>query len=136
MRTLGLPLFASILLAAAIMMACGSPAAPVQNTTGILQSITVSPSTASGEVQFTAAGYYNTAPSPVKPLKATWAACIQNSPTEDVTVTSSGMAQCTSGASGTFSVIASDPGNPACLAIAQCGGGGCQVSGYAQLSCP
>lgn len=135
MRTLGLLLFASLLLAAAIMMACGSPAAPMQNTTGILQSITVSPSTASSEVQFTAAGYYNTPPSPVKPLKATWAACFQNNPTQDVTITSSGMAQCAVGASGNYSVSASDFGSEACLAISPCGGG-CQISGYAQLTCP
>ena len=149
MRCYGLPLFFFLLvLIAAITLACGSPMSHVSpncssaqtgpNTSGILQSVTLCPVTADaqkycGEVQFIAAGIYSTTPSPVTPLKAFWGACFVNSPTDAVAITSSGLAHCAVGSSGTYTVFASEP--TMCNAVTACGGG-CQVSGYAQLTCP
>jgi len=149
MRYYGLPFFFFLLvLAAAITLACGSPKSHVgpncttaqtgPNTTGILQSVTLCPATADarqygGEVQFIATGIYSTAPSPVTPLKAFWGACFGNSPTDTVAITNSGLAHCAAGSSGTYAIFASEP--TMCNAITACGGG-CQVSGYAQLTCP
>lgn len=132
-----------LILAAVIALACGSPAAP-GNTTGILESVSISPATADaqnypfGLVQFTATGYYSAPPSPVTPLTATWGACYQGNPTSGVSVTKNGVAQCASGASGTYTVWAWAPsGAKVCPAFeTYCGGGGCQVTGTAQLTCP
>jgi len=124
-----------LILAVAITLACGSSAARS------IQSITISPATADaqdypgGQVPFTATGYFNTSPTRVAPLPAGWGVCFQNSPTTDVSVSTDGVAQCRVGAAGTYSVFASDFPNPTCLAITPCGGG-CLVSGYAQLTCP
>jgi hypothetical protein len=118
--------FLSLLLLAAILLACGTSGPRT------LQSITVSPATADGQVQFVATGHYTNQP-PVTPLNAYWGACYQNAPTDGVTISKSGSAQCSSGASGTYSVFASLPTN--CNVITACGGG-CQISGYATLTCP
>jgi hypothetical protein len=149
MRNLGLLCSFSVLaLAAAITLACGTspkvnppgcnPYVTGSNTTGTLQSITVCPAVADaedydGQVQFFATGFYNTPPTMVTPLPAFWGACYQKAPTDAVVVSSNGLAQCTAGASGTFSVFASKP--TTCTAIAVCGSGW-QISGYSQLTCP
>jgi hypothetical protein len=100
-----------------------------------LASITVCPATAqtSGEVQFTATGNYTAAPWTVTPQTARWGACQNSAATTGVTVSSTGLAQCTSGATGTYTVFAFDMTN--CNAITVCGGG-CTVRGTAQLTCP
>jgi len=87
-------------------------------------------------VQVTATGYYSTAPSSVTPLSALWGTCYQNEATSAISVTG-GLAQCASGAIGTFTVWANDPPFPniECLAVTPCGGG-CPVVGTAQLTCP
>jgi hypothetical protein len=106
---------------------------------GSTQSITVCPATADakdfldGQVQFIATGYYLNQP-PVTPLtNAYWGSCYQNAPTDAVAINNKGLAQCESGARGTYSIFATMQTN--CLAITPCGGG-CEVSGYAQLTCP
>jgi hypothetical protein len=140
--------FFLLVLAAAITLACGSSSSHISpicsssasatNATAIPQSVGVCPATADakdfpdGQVQFIATGYYANQP-PLTPLTAFWGACYQNAPTDGVTITKSGLAQCASGASGTYSVFASVPTN--CTAITACGGG-CQISGYAKLTCP
>jgi hypothetical protein len=141
-------LFLLLVLAAAIMLACGSQPPIASNcgstTTatndGMPQSISVCPATADaasypgGQVPFIATGNFNSGPTPVTPLKVqVWGVCQQNSPTSDVSITSSGVAQCQAGASGTYQVFASDETN--CLAIGPCGNG-CYVTGRAQLTCP
>ena len=99
-------LFCLLIAAAAITIACGS------STPHTLQSVTVSPATAdaknfpNGEVQFTATAVYNTKPSPVSPATASWGACSQGKSTTSVLVSNAGVAQCTSGASGTFTILA------------------------------
>ena len=144
MRNFGLPFFFFLLvLAIAIALACGSGAAPI-NTTGILNSITISPATADaqnysdGQVPFIATGYYSTPPSPVTPLTAIWGACYQDSPSGGVSVGTKGLAQCAAGSVGTYTVWAYAPsGQTVCPAFVNaCGGGGCQVTGTAQLTCP
>jgi len=143
MRDYGLPFSCFLLfLAAAIALACGSPAAP-RNTNGILTSVSISPPAADaqkygGQVQFTATGYYSTPPSPVTPLTATWGACSQDNPTSGVSVSKNGLAQCAAGSVGTYTVWAFAPsGQTVCPAFeTACGGGGCQVTGTAQLTCP
>jgi hypothetical protein len=121
------------------MLACGGN--PSDQIARSIQSITLSPATADAqtypgdEVQFTATGYYNTQPSPVTPLTATWGVCQQNTPTSAVTITANGLAQCTTQAAGIYTVFAYDFPNPSCLAITACGGG-CTVEGTAQLTCP
>ena len=121
-----------LVLATAIAIACGS--------SHTLQSIAVNPATAdaNGEpVQFTATGYYNNPPSPITPQPATWGACYQNMPTNNVSVSSTGLAQCASGAAGTYTVFAYDLVGKACPQwVGPCGGSGCSVTGTAQLTCP
>jgi hypothetical protein len=141
MKPSGLPFITALLiLTASNILACGgSMFAPHAN--GSIKSITISPATADaqdypgGKVQFIATGYYNAPPSPVSPLSATWGACYQNAPTSGISVSSNGLAQCTAGSVGTYTVFAYDFPNPSCLAITACGGG-CTVEGTAQLICP
>lgn len=141
--------FSSLLLfLAALMLACGSPKVPAlgncgavtaQNSSGSLQSISLCPAVADArqypgnQVQFVATGEFNTSPSPVRPVKTqTWGACYQSSPTTNVTISATGLAQCAPGAAGTYVIFASN--QPNCSAITACGGG-CQVTGYAWLTC-
>jgi hypothetical protein len=132
------PYLRALVLLAAFALSCGGNS----SSDRVLQSITLSPATADardypgGQVQFTATGFYTANPRTVTPLAAGWGSCFQNAPTSDVTVSSAGMAQCISGAAGTYTVFADDAsGSVACNAITACGGG-CQVSGNAQLTCP
>ena len=120
-----------------VIVACGGT--PSSQADRSIQSISISPASADaknsgGQVQFIATGYYNTQPSPVTPLPATWGVCQQGTPASAVTVTN-GLAQCGPSAVGTFTVFAYDFPNPSCLAITACGGG-CTVEGTAQLTCP
>jgi hypothetical protein len=130
----------AMVLAVSLVLSCGTNSMPTP--TGQLQSITISPATASaptvdGQVQFTATGHYNGAPYMLTPQPATWGACYQNAPTTDVSVTSTGLSQCSQAGGGpqstTYSVFAFDPTN--CGAINACGGG-CTIVGTAQLTCP
>jgi hypothetical protein len=141
MKTLGLPLSITLLVAAAaITLACGSSTKPVNNS-GSIQSVTVSPAIADAEdfpgdqVQFVATGYYKTPPSPITPLAAMWGVCQNNAATAEVTISSNGLAHCAAGATGKYSVFAGDFPDPSCLAITACGGA-CMVTGTAQLTCP
>lgn len=137
MRKYGLSVFFLAVLAVAITLACGSRT---------LQSVSVTPPTAdarSSSVQFTATGYFNEQPSPVKQLAAQWGACYQNQRTTAVSVSADGLAQCAASAVGTYTVWAvverggSCGGNNGEVPANACGGAGeCQVTGTAQLTCP
>ena len=134
------PFVVALAVAASIALALGSRADPVQ-----VQSVTLSPSVADardyphGQVQFTATAYYSNNPKQGVPLTTSgWGSCYQNRSTPDVTVSRTGVAQCASGAVGTYTVWANAPRNvnrANCLAITACGGG-CFVAGTAQLTCP
>jgi hypothetical protein len=124
----------ALVLAASLALSCGSNSPP-----GQLQSITISPATATAglpgqTVQFTATGHYSAAPYVVAPQPATWGACYQNAPTAAVTVTSAGAAQCVDAGGPTveYSIFAFDQTN--CNLLTACGGG-CTIVGTAQLSC-
>ena len=140
MRSLRLILFLLVLvMAGALVLSCGASSGHQ------LQSITLVPTSADaqdyseGQVQFVATGNYKTAPIAVTPLSATWGACYQSSPTNAISVTGTGLAQCASGAVGTYTVWANDPlpasGTYSCPASNACGGG-CTIEATAQLTCP
>jgi hypothetical protein len=130
----------SLVLAAAMTLACGS------STSHTLQSVTINPASADaqnfpgGLVQFTATGAYAAPPSPVTPLTASWGVCDQSgNVTSDISVSGSGVAQCKSGAAGAYKVWAFDLANPGaaeCQVETACGGGCGHVVGTAQLTCP
>jgi len=128
-----------LVLAASLTSACGS------STSRTLQSVAISPAAAdaqnfpSGMVQFTATGTYAAPPSPVTPLAATWGACdLSGNVTSEVSVSAGGLAQCASGAVGTYKVWAFDfnATGPTCLVETACGQGCGRVTGRAQLTCP
>jgi hypothetical protein len=125
--------FLALLLVASLALSCGASS----HGQGQLQSIALSPPTAVAQsVQFTATGYYIHPSYTVTPQPATWGACYQGTPTTEVSVTAAGIAQCASGATGTYTVFAFDA-IPPCDIIAnhQCGTG-CTIVGTAQLTCP
>lgn len=134
--TLLIPILAGSLAA----LSCGAGQSQSQ-----LQSMSLSPAAAdakdyaNGQVPFTATGYYIHPTHTVTPLSATWVACQNNVPANDVSVSAAGVAQCDAGASGTFSIDAWDPisssGIYACPAMTACGGG-CTIEATAQLTCP
>lgn len=108
--------------------------------------ITLSPAVADGQdypnlqVQFIATGYYINPSRTVTPLSAAWGTCHQFAPTSAISVNSTGLAQCASGAVGTYSVWANDPmplapGVYSCPASPACGGG-CTIQATAQLTSP
>jgi hypothetical protein len=138
MKKLRLALFSlGMVLAASLALSCGANSN--SNTTGQLQSITISPATAAAglpgqTIQFTATGHYNTAPFTVTPQPAAWGACSQNAPTTAVSVTSTGLAQCEApgGPTVEYSIFAFDM--TVCNLLTACGGG-CTIVGTAQLSC-
>jgi hypothetical protein len=128
-----------LVLAASITLACGSSASRT------LQTVTISPASAdaqsypAGLVPFTATGAYTAPPSPVTPLTATWGTCTQaGNGTSEISVSANGVAQCASGAVGTFTVWAFDLNatGATCNVITACGGGCGRVTGTAQLTCP
>ena len=150
MRNYCLPsFFFFLLLAIAITLACGSPAShiaascssvPSVSNNGMPQTITLCPAVADaqdfpgGQVQFIAIGSYTAPPSPALPPSPSWGVCSQNAPTTGVTITSSGVAHCAAGASGTYTVWAA-AGPALCLIAEPCGMCG-QPEGTAQLTCP
>lgn len=143
MKNPGPQLFFSLLILAAITLACGS-------SSHIPKSVTVSPATAdaanfpNGEVQFTATAIYNTKPSPVANATASWSACTQTASTNLVTVSNTGVAKCAAGASGTFTISAFvvNPSIKSCIqpqdpvGVFSCGYSCYGVVGQAQITCP
>ncbi len=135
------PLFLLFLLvlAAAITLACGSSASHTLQSLSISPAVTNAQNYPGGLVQFTATGTYTAPPSPVTPLAATWGACdLAGSGTSEVSVSANGLAQCASGAAGTYMVWAFDLNatGATCNIINACGGGCGRVTGTAQLTCP
>jgi len=130
---------AAILTALTLVLVSASCGSGSSMSGSQLQSITVNPPTADaqnypdGEVPFEATGNYINPAHKVTPLSARWVACSQNAPTSDATVSDSGVAQCASGAEGTYQINAFVMTN--CNLITACGGG-CTVVGSAQLTCP
>lgn len=142
----GFPLRGVWLIASIGLMAgCGNPGGMTGNSTRELQSLTVTPATATASgsaVQFTATGHWSQAPLTETPMPATWGACTANGNTQstDVTVTSAGVATCGSGATGNYVVYAWDPmygyTGPVCNVVTACGPGCGRVAAQVQLTCP
>jgi hypothetical protein len=115
---------------AMVLVACGG-------NNRSLQSVSVSPATASSQAQFTATGIYNTMPTSVDITgSTTWCVgssdgvCAGNIPIR-VSVTA-GLAQCLSGFAGTVTVLAGQSGPPPGADL----GSQLKPFGAAQLSCP
>ena len=137
----GLSVSCLAVLALAISLACGS-------STRTLQLVSLSPPTADAQgspVQFRATGHFNEQPSPVTLSSVNWGACYQNQRTTAVSVNTDGLAECASGAVGTYTVWAwaesaadSCGGNNGDVPANPCGGSSseCQPTGTAQLTCP
>jgi hypothetical protein len=110
-----------------------------------LTSISVSPATADaqkfpqGQVQFTATGTFNKAPTTVTPLSVNWcpqATCGVGTPAlVGIIVDSDGLAQCQPGFAGTVTLVAEAPRNPGAT-VTPMSGMNAMVSGTAQMSCP
>jgi hypothetical protein len=134
-----LPLALAFTMAATALSLTGCGAGNRQ-----LDSLSISPASATyngAAVQFTATGHWSASPVSVTPQQATWGACTSNqAPTTDVTVSSTGVAACASGAKGTYEVYAWDPQygskGGVCNAVTACGGGCGRVSASVQLTCP
>ena len=95
------PIF--LVAAASIAVACSS----IPSRQAL--SLTVSPANvtapADGQVQFTATATYSMPPTPVTPAPATWGVIdAAGAQTTAVTISSDGLAQCSSGAAGVFTV--------------------------------
>lgn len=120
------------LLIAFFVLACGS-SNMFQST---LKSISVTPSTANDQAQFTATGTYADGRK-VSPLTALWS---EGSPwvssliaPPGITVDATGFASCNR--TGTYTVEATAPADPH-VPLAQIGPTTPQVSGMAQIICP
>ena len=131
---------AALILAGLSATSCGSG-----HKQSYLQSMSISPAAADakdysgGEVQFTTTGYYVNPTRTVTPQAANWVACQNEVPTNMVSVSSAGLAQCGPGAGGTYSINAwnpnTGPGVYSCPSPNACGGG-CTIAATAQLTCP
>jgi len=126
-----------LLMLAFLSLSCGSSRQ--------LNSISVNPATAdaqkfpNGQVQFTATGTFNMAPTTVTPLSVTWcpqATCGVGTPVNvGVSIDGNGLAQCVSSFSGTVTIVAEAPRNPGAMITPMSGMNG-MVSGTAQITCP
>jgi hypothetical protein len=126
-------------LAASITLACGAGFNPQRE----IEYLSVSPTTAEGpEAQFTATGTFTMPPVTVTPLPATWAVVdVTGHQTTDVSISTSGLAQCNSGASGVYTVgawvVLLVPPKGVCNIVSPFGNPcGDSVLGTAQLTCP
>jgi len=123
-----------VLLVACVLVACGISHGPSVR----LQSVTISPATASSQGQFTATGFYSDG-SKVTPLPALWFP-IQPwyvppmNPVRQMEVDETGSAVC-GAVPGTFAVVATAPVDPH-LPLSKMDPNTPQVSGAAQLTCP
>jgi hypothetical protein len=121
-----------VLLVASVLVACGS-----HMPNGQLQSISISPSSASVQAQFTATGFYSDG-SKVKPLLALWSdnnPWVGNDILPKISVGANGLVSCGEVMSGAYTIEATAPSDPH-IPIFQLGPNTEQVHGTAQLSCP
>lgn len=137
MKTWSPSLFLLIFFAL-ILIACGSSSPRTLQTVGLTPATADAHDFPNGEVQFTATGFFNKSPMSVTPISVIWGACYQNRPAADVTITATGVAQCSPSASGTYLVWAFTPdtSHGSCSAINACGGGCGRATGTALLTCP
>ena len=107
------------------------------NNSRELQSITINPpigdasTFASGQVEFIATGHYSKAPTTVSPVTVLWG--VYKPPR--ATIDQNGVAQCSAGTTGQFTVLAYAPSEPS-LPISKLSASKKPVLGTAQLVCP
>lgn len=144
MRTTKIGFVAGSLFAVAVIavqtIGCGAMSSSLMNSNRVLQSMTITPASADaqaspgGQVQFTATGKFSKSPSPaavtfVPPYSGSWASSDPNIATVN---SSSGLATCVAGASGTVTVTAMASTNAATGTAAT----STAVQGMAKLTCP
>jgi hypothetical protein len=124
-----------------ITIACSSVPSRQALTLAVSPSNVTAP--ADGQVQFTATATYNMPPSPVTPAAATWGVIdAAGQHTTAVTISNSGLAQCSSGASGVYTVGAwvlqfSSPPGAVCNVATPFGNPcGDSILTTTQLTCP
>jgi hypothetical protein len=132
LRTCSYLLFSALLFTAAITLACGGSGSPTN-----VESVIVNPAEADaqqygGEVQYVATVRSTIGSTPYLPLS--WGVCYNNAPTSEATISQLGVAACATGATGTYSVFATS--GPECTSAPSACGTGCQITGYAKLTCP
>jgi len=121
------------LLVAWLIAACGANHIP----NGQLQSVTISPASASGQAEFTATGFYSDG-SKVKPLPALWSdnnPWVGNNILPKINVGANGRISCGSAPAGPYTIEATAPVDPH-VPVSQLGPNTPQVHGTAQLTCP
>jgi hypothetical protein len=132
-RLVRMSLALTLSLAAVVMLSCGG------SSNRVLQSISVSPQAANGQVQYVATGVFSSPPVNVTPLPVNW--CLQNpqsassgvcSPGISSEITSQGFASC-GALTISMTVIAMAPADPKLPLNSQ---GVPIVSGTATLGCP
>lgn len=119
------------------MLACSSGNQPQSLPHSILQSISIDPTTASGQAQFTATGKYADG-SKVTPLTALWSdnnPWVQNEIVPKIALDANGGVSCNSAPAGTYAVWATAPIDSS-VPISQLEPTTLQVHGTAQLTCP
>jgi hypothetical protein len=107
---------------------CGAGSNPRQ-----LESITLTSSSVGAAVQFVATGHYNQAPVTVLPLSGLWGVYLTGGQAGP-TITQDGLAQCTAGAPGTFSILVWAPADPS-VPVSQIGSAKKVVVGQTSLTC-
>ncbi len=103
MRRIGSLIATGLFLLAA---GCGTSSNPRQ-----LESVTLASSPTGGAVQFVATGHYNQNPLTVSPLSVLWAVYLTGGQAGP-TISQNGLAQCTAGAPGTFTILVWAPADP------------------------
>jgi hypothetical protein len=134
--------FGCLALAASITVACSIAPQRQALTLSVTPASATAP--ANRQVQYTAAATYNTPPTSVSPVQATWGVADSTGTalTTAVTIDNNGLAQCTSAASGNYMVGAwipqyAKPPQVECLATTVYGNPcGDSLLRTAQLTCP
>jgi hypothetical protein len=131
-----------VMVAVSITLACSS-ISPQRQALSLIVSPATATAPVNGQVQFTAAATYSMPPTPVNPVQANWGVIDSSGAlTTVVTVSSNGLAQCTSAASGTYTVGAwileySTPPSVMCNVATPYGNPcGDSILKTAQLTCP
>ena len=99
-----------------------------------LQSITLTSSPSGADVQFVATGHYNEAPLALSPLPVLWAVYLTGGEAGP-TITQDGLAHCTQGVPGTFTIIVEAPTDPG-IPISQIEFAKSVVPAWTTITCP
>lgn len=112
-----------------LCLGCGTGSSP-----RLLQSITLGASPAENGVQFITTGHYNQDPTAVSPLPVLWALPLLGG-AAGPTITQEGLATCTAGAPGTFTIVVYAPADPS-IPISQLYKAKKVVAAFTTITCP